>query len=171
MHELAVRAIVEVCRKRQAEGDCPTAQRPGGEILENVIVQLADDIAALEARLAVGAAESAEDFARRLGGPEYEWSITPAIAAVEARDFAIDSAARLEGERAGRLAVLDELGGIESIRNLQVELKGAQLMVFHADTPEKRSLAFKCIGGVVSWLMQAESELRSKLTDTGGSDA
>ncbi len=46
-----------------------------------------------------------------------------------------------------------------SLRNLHVELKGAQLMIFEADTPEKRSKAFKCVGGVVSWLMAAEREL------------
>lgn len=51
---------------------------------------------------------------------------------------------------------------VDSLRNLHVELKGAQLMIFDADTPEKRSEAFKCVGAVVAWLMAAESDLREK---------
>jgi len=46
-----------------------------------------------------------------------------------------------------------------SLRELHCELKGAQLMIFEADTAEKRSAAFKCVGNVVAWLMQAERDL------------
>jgi hypothetical protein len=49
---------------------------------------------------------------------------------------------------------------VESLGALHCELKGAQLMIFEADTPEKRSEAFKCVGAVVAFLMKAERELR-----------
>lgn len=42
MHELALKAIVETVQKRNAEGDCPSVERPGPETLENAILDLAD---------------------------------------------------------------------------------------------------------------------------------
>lgn len=42
MNELALKAIVKVVQQRNAEGDCPTVERPGAELLENAILELAD---------------------------------------------------------------------------------------------------------------------------------
>jgi hypothetical protein len=69
----------------------------------------------------------------------------------KARNSALERAAA-EGEATKAL--------VESLGALHCELKGAQLMIFEADTPEKRSEAFKCVGAVVAFLMKAERELR-----------
>lgn len=51
MHEALTAEIVRICRQRSVEGDCPTVDRPGGEMLEGAIIELAKERDELRALL------------------------------------------------------------------------------------------------------------------------
>lgn len=58
MHPMAVKEIVKVIRQRDSEGDCPTVERPNGETLEFVILELARENDDLPRRTLTNLAEA-----------------------------------------------------------------------------------------------------------------
>lgn len=58
MHKQLLLKVVGNCRRRSAEGDCPTVEPFSVETLENAVIDLADRVMALERELTATRAEA-----------------------------------------------------------------------------------------------------------------
>lgn len=63
MHEALANEILRICRQRALEGDCPTVDAPGREMLEDCIIELASQRDAAKRHVLQTLAEAMMKFA------------------------------------------------------------------------------------------------------------